>query len=187
MKTHAVRSHMEGLSSENATTKYSSVRELLTIAEDRPETLYPHLDFFVKLLHSDNKILKWTAIDVVGSVAKIDKQEKLAGLINPMFNFLKSGELITANHAISALGAIAGEKPEYQKKITRELLQIEEYKFETEECRNIAIGKVILALGSYLDSIPPHSKVMEFVQRQTRNSRPATKKKAEELMKKINR
>lgn len=67
--------------------------------------------------------------------------------------FLKSGKLITANNAILALSEIARNNPEYLDKIIKELLKIEDYNFETSECKNIAIGKILLALNKLKDQI----------------------------------
>ncbi len=108
-------------------------------------------------------------------------------MIGKLFNLLDSGELITANHAISALSNIALAKPQYQNKITGELLKVEHYNYDTDECRNIAVGKVILALGSYVGSLLGNKSVIEFTKRQTANARPATSKKAEHLLTKLSK
>jgi hypothetical protein len=46
------------------------------------------------------------------------------------------------------------------------------------ECRNIAIGKAILALEMFRDPANPGKAVLDFVGRQTGNSRRATANKA---------
>jgi len=63
-------------------------------------------------------------------------------------------------------------------------LKIEHYNYETDECRNIALGKVILAIGSYFDRLKDKKIVIEFVEQQTKNTRNATKKKAEKFLRK---
>jgi hypothetical protein len=86
-----------------------------------------------------------------------------------------------------ALSGIAIAKPQYQKQITKELLRVEHYDYDTDECRNIAIGKVIEAIGSYSGQLKDRKAVIEFARRQTRNTRNATRKKAERFLKKLSK
>lgn len=174
----------EELSSANPRVKYAAAKELLATAYKNPASLHPHFDFFEKLLDSDNKILRWTAIDILGHLAGLEKGDRTEKLNRRLFGFLRCGNLITANHAISALSDIASAHPRYRLEITRELLKVEHYTFDTEECRNIALGKVILAIGSYYDAKPEQAGVIEFVRRQTRNERNGTARKARAFLKK---
>ena len=176
---------LENLLSENPKVKYVFAKQLLSIAKENPKALYPRLDFFVNLLENENQIIKWTSIDIIGYLSKVDEKKKIDRLLQRLFGFLNSGKLITANHAIFALSEIAVNKPEYKDKITEELLKVEHYNYDITECRNIAIGKVILALGMYVDQIENKKSIVEFLQRQTNNTRNATKKKAQELLKSI--
>ena len=101
-----------------------------------------------------------------------------------LFGLLNAGNLITANHAIAALSDIALVKHEHRAKITDELLRVEHYNYETDECRNIAIGKATLAISTYFDKLEDKERTIEFVRRQTKNTRNATRKKAEQFLKK---
>ena len=179
--------NLEDLSSKNPKIKYSCIKNLLVVAENNPSSLYPQLDYFVELLGSENQILKWSAIEIIGYLSRVDEEKKVDKLIGKFFGFLNSGELITANHAILALSNIVIAKPRYQDKITDELMKVEHYKYDTDECRNIAIGKVILALQSYIGDLAEKKEIIKFAKRQTKNTRPATRKKAEQLLKKLNR
>lgn len=158
----------------------------MSIARESPEEIYSNFDFFEKLLDNENQILKWTAIDIIGYLAKIDEKSKIDKIMDKLYGFLSSGKLITANHAIFSLSLIAISKPEYREKITEEFLKVERNNYETIECRNIAIGKVILALDSYICDIRDKKPIVKFLKNQTNNTRNATKKKAEKLLKKIN-
>lgn len=172
------------LSSNDPKVKYSSAKKLTAFAKDNPSRLYPYFDSFIKLMDSKNNILKWNAIRIIGHLAKVDSEKKVDKLLNKLFWFLSSGNLILANNTIAALVEIALAKPEHQDEIMSILLKVEQYNYETNECRNIALGKVVLAL----DACPANTKnrkgVIEFVQRQTQNTRNATKKKAEQFLKK---
>jgi hypothetical protein len=166
--------------------KYPCAKNILNIAKRNPEEIYPNLDFFIELLDNENKILKWTAIDIIGALARVDKAKAIDKLMSKLFGLLNAGNMITAHHAISALTDISLAKPEYQAQISHELMKVEHYNYETEECRNISIGKVILAIGRYFDKLEDKETTLEFVRRQTQNTRNATKKKAEQFLKKYN-
>jgi len=185
MATSIQNINLIDLSSRNPKIKYGCARDLLAIAKGSPSELYPHIDHFVELLDSENSILRWTAIDVIGLLSKVDEEGKVDKLMGKLSGLLNTGNMITANHAIAALTDIAVSKPEFQNKITAELLKVEHYDYDTDECRNIALGKVILALGSYSDQLEDKKTVVEFVRRQTENTRNATRKKAEQFLRKV--
>ena len=175
------------LFSEDPKVKYPCAKSLLDVVKKDPERLYPDLDIFIDLLDSDNRILKWTAIDIIGSLAQVDSERVIDKLLGSIIKLLNTGNMITANHAITALTDIVLAKPEYRALINRELLKVENYSYETDECRNIAIGKVILAISSYSDKWEDRQATIDFVKRQTKNTRNATRKKAEQFLRKYAR
>lgn len=174
--------NLADLSSNDPKVKYGCAKNLLAVAKGNPAELYPHLDFWAELLDSENKIIRWTAIDIIGNLARVDRAKKIEALMGKLLALLNTGNMITANHAILALANIALARPEHRKKITDELLKVEGYNYDTDECRNIAMGTVIQAIDSYLDQLKDREAVIEFVRRQTQNSRHATKKKAEKFL-----
>lgn len=179
------KSDIDGLLAKNPKVKYGCAKRLLALAKENPTELYPHIDSFVALLDSENQIIKWTAIQVIGHLARVDEEKRIDRLIPKLVGLLDGGKLITANNAIFALAEIAYSKPEYRGKIVKELLRIENYNYDTVECRNVALGKVILALGRSRDEIGSNKEVLEFLERQTRNTRNATRKKAHKLLSQI--
>jgi len=185
MKSSTDKINLADLQSDSAEVKYCCARNIIAIAKENPARLYPDIGTFIKLLDGDNNVLKWTAIIIIGNLARVDKDKKVDQLISRLVGFLNAGKLITANNATMALASIAIAKPQYQKQITKELLKVEHYEYDTDECRNIAIGKVIEAIGSYSTQLQDKKAVIEFAQRQTENTRNATKKKAERLLNKL--
>jgi hypothetical protein len=179
--------NFDELMSKDPKVKYSRAKQLQAIARENPAELYPHLEFFVKLMDNENRILKWTAIDIIGALARVDNARTIDKLMSRLFGLLSAGNLITANHAIAALADIALAKPEHQAEITDELLKVEHYDYDTDECQNIAIGKVILAISRYFDRLDDKEAVIEFARRQTENTRNATRKKAEQFLRKYAR
>ncbi len=177
--------NLNDFSSTNTRVRYACAKQAIAISKDNPSDLYPDFDFFVKLLDSPNNIFKWTAIQVIGNLSKVDKKKKVDKLLPRLIDFLNCGKMITANNTILSLSEIASHKPEYQNRIISELLKVENYNYETAECKNIALGKVILAFGKFKDQIKDKKEVLDFLERQTENTRNATRGKANELLDKL--
>lgn len=171
-----------GVSSENPRIKFRSAKVLRIISKKNPELLYSKIDFFVDLLGSENNIIKWNAMDTLANLAIVDSN-KFDKIFKKFYGLLYEGSLITASHVVDNSGKIAGAKPNLQSKITNELLKIEKIPLPTEECKNILLGKTIVAFDMYFDQIQ-NKEVISFVKRQLTNSRNATKVKAEKFLNK---
>jgi hypothetical protein len=78
---------------------------------------------------------------------------------------------------------IAQAKPHLADRIAAEVLKVGKARYQTAECRNVAIGHAILALGDILPLLREPAPIVRFVRTQIRNSRPATRKKAEQFLK----
>jgi hypothetical protein len=119
MKSSTAKINLADLSSSDPKVKYCCAKNLIAVAKENPASIYPHIDTFVKLLDGDNNVLKWTAIIIIGNLARVDKEKKVDRLIGRLVGFLNAGKLITANNATMALATIAIAKPQYQRKSTR--------------------------------------------------------------------
>ncbi len=168
--------------SKTARIKYASTKKAIAISKEDPGKLYPDFDFFVELLNDENQIIKWTALQVIGNLSKVDKKKKVDKLLLRLIGFLNCGKMITANNTILALSEIALNKPEYQEKIFKELIKVEHYNYDTLECRNVALGKVISALSKFKEEIKDQKDILEFLKRQTNNTRVPVKKRAMKLL-----
>lgn len=183
LKNKKVSDLINNLFSDNATLKYQSSKALIDLSENDPMKVYSEFDKFTRLFENENNILKWTGIIIIGNLAKIDINNKIDKIMPDLFSLLNTGKMITAGNASQALAKIAKAKPNFQEKITQELLKVEKYKYDTHECENIACGHVIEAFEFYLGK--PGNKVISFAKRQTKNPRIATAKKAQEYLKSI--
>lgn len=175
----------ENLKSIDPNIKYGFTRELLKIGKESPEKLYKYFDKIATMIESENTIIKWTGIDLIGYMSSVDKRNKVDAYIPALKKFLHSGNLITCNKAVFSLGLIAKHKNKYRKKILDELLKIENDKFDTGECKNIAKGKVLETLLLFTEDISKNDSMIEFIIRETANTRNATSKKAFKLLDKI--
>lgn len=177
--------NLDKLKSPDPKIKYGFAKELLKTGAETPEQLYSHFDSLTTLLNDKNNILKWTGIDLVGYLSAVDENDKTDKQISVLKKFLHGGHLITCNHAIFALGLIAQNKPKNRTKIIKEFLLIDKDNFDTEECKNIAKGKVLKVFSQLLTDIKDNKEVIHFIQKATNNKRNSTKKKAIQLKNKL--
>jgi hypothetical protein len=174
----------EGLNVDKAAVRYGCEKILRLISETKPSVLYPHIDIFLHLLDSENNILKWGAIQVVGNLATVDSEGKIDRILEKFLSPIRGPVMITAGNTLIGAAKIVCAKPALAGKIVREMLKVEQANYKTPECRNIAIGHAINALDLCWMQIPDKQLVVEFIQRQLNNSRNATKQKAETALKK---
>lgn len=178
----------EGISSPNPRVKYGCAKILSNISEEAPEKLYAQMDFFIELLDGHEKILKWNALDVLANLARIDAEKKFDRIFPKYYGFLRDEAMITVGHVIDNSGKIAKAKPYLARRITNELLRVEKISLTphlTQECKNILLGKTIVAFQTYLDQIECKDDVVAFAKRQLRNSRNATRVKAEKFLRQV--
>jgi predicted house-cleaning noncanonical NTP pyrophosphatase (MazG superfamily) len=178
-----IRELFDGTTSNKASVKFGTTKILRIISEQKPKLLYPHMDFFIELMNSQNQILKWNAMDIIANLTKIDSENKFDEIFNDYYKLISDDVMITAGHVVDNSGKIVAAKPHLQTEISKKLLTVESTKL-SDECRNILIGKAILAFGTYFESIENKDQIISFVERQLKNSRKATKNKAEKFLKK---
>lgn len=174
--------NLDKLNSTDPKVKYGFAKELLEIAATTPALLYGDYDALIVLAKEKNNILKWTGIDLIGHLSSVDKEDKTDRYIPLLFKLLHGGHLITSNHAIFSLGHIAQNKPSYKDKIIAELIRVSHDSFDTEECRNIATGKVLDVFKQLMEDIKGNKSVLDFIQKATLNERNSTKQKAVRLL-----
>lgn len=103
--------------SEKAQTKYCCAKNAIALSKENPEKLYPEFNFFLQFLLSENHVLKWTAIIIIGNLARVDDKNKIDKIIPVFFSFLEDKNMITACNAMKALVNIAKKKMRYREKI----------------------------------------------------------------------
>ncbi len=175
---------LSGLSAPDS-SKLARAKALNLLSERHPESLYLHYDFFVCLLDDPHRILKWNAIIILGNLAGVDSQRRFDTVFSAYFRHLRDGDLITAANLVGAAGKIARARPDLAGRITSEILDVEVIPLPTSECREIARGKALMAFGDNIDTFRGDSRVGEFARKCLGSRRPATRKKAEALIKKL--
>ncbi len=177
---------IEGMESTKGDVKFGSTKILRLISEQNPKILYPHMDFFIALLDSDNNILKWNAQDIIANLLEVDTEKKFDDIFEKYYSYISDDVMITAGHVVDNSGKIALARPEFQNEISEHLLSVEKPN-RNQECRNILVGKAILAFEKYFDQVNPQQRdrIITFVKKHLNNSRIATKNKAEKFLEKV--
>lgn len=173
-----------GLQASEASIKYGSNKVLIIISEKNPAVLYPKLDFFIAHLDSENNFLKWGAIEIIANLCKVDSIHHFENIFNKYFSPIEGHQMITAANTIKAAVKIALNKHNLVEKISQEILKVEKADYETTECNNIVIGQAIKSLDELFPQLKSKKPVFDFVKRQLKNKRPATRKKAETFINK---
>jgi hypothetical protein len=173
-----------GLDAPAARVKYSSLKGLRRLSQEAPQSLYPDFEKFVRLLDHPNSIFRWNAAHILANLARVDRSHKLAPLLGRFLKPIRGPQMIGAANVIQAAAVIAAAQPRLADKLAAGILTVGQAKYETEECRNVAIGHAIQSLDRFFESIPRQRAVLGFVRRQLGNPRPATRRKAERFLKK---
>lgn len=116
------------------------------------------------------------------------QKNKFDEIFKKYHSFLSADSMITVAHVVDNSGKIAKARPHLAQRIASELLKLEKIPTKpqpTQECKNILLGKIILAFDMYFDQIENKDDMISFVKRQGNNTRNATKVKAEKFLKKI--
>jgi hypothetical protein len=173
-----------GLQADEARIKYGSNKVLIIISEKNPSVIYPKLDFFISQLNSNNNFLKWGAIDIIANLCRVDSKHHFESIFEKYISPIHGHQMITAANTIKAANKIAGIKHNLIEKLAEEIMSVENTDYETEECNNIVIGQAIKTLDDLFPKLKSKKPVFDFVQRQLKNRRPATRKKAETFIRK---
>lgn len=172
----------DGLGAKAAGIKYGCAKVLRVISDTNPELLYPRFDLFADFLDGDNKIMQWQAIYVIANLASVDSRNRFDKIFDRYFSPIPGPVLITAANVIGVAAKIALARPEMSDRITAEILKVGRAKYQTAECRNVALGGAIESFDQFFDQIKDKKPVVGFVKRQLKNTRNATRKKAERFL-----
>lgn len=175
---------IEGLNAGKAATKYGCAKVLRIISVKRPDVLYPHIELFTEFLDSNNNVIKWEGIHLIGNLAVVDTEKKIDEILDKYLEPISGPVMITAANTIRGSAKIACAKTYLADKITTGILKVEHAEYKTYECRNIALGHAIDSFDMIFDRIECNKPVLEMIRKQLNNDRNSTRKKAEKFLKK---
>ena len=168
---------------ESPEVKYGRAKAQRKMSEESPELLYPRFDEFVRDFEGDNTILRWNATRILGNLAAVDRENRLDAILDRFLAPITGHEMVGAANVIVAAAQIAAAKPHLADKIAAAILKVEKATYKTPECRNVAIGHAIRSFDQFFGLLKDPRPVLEFASRQLKNRRPATRKKAEQFLK----
>ena len=174
---------LDNAASDKAVIKYKSLKVLTLLSEQQSELLYPKWDFFVKLLDNENTFLRVIGATTIAHLTRVDTKNKFEKIFDKYYSLLEDESMINAANIAGRSGIIAKAKPHLQSKITNKLFEIDKT-HHSSECKNIIKGKAILSFNEYIDEFEDKEEIIKFVKKELNNTRSATRKKAEKLLKK---
>lgn len=175
---------MEYIGHPKAEIWFGAAKTLLLLSEQIPELIYPHFEFYYKMISSPNQILKWTGMDITSNLVAVDYKKHLdQDILTKFYSLLKDESLITAGHAIQGLQKIALSHPEFNEEIVSELIKANEV-IRKSECMNIVTGQLIDAFSKLFAQSTDKKSILELVTHGVKSSRNGTKIKAEKFLKK---
>jgi hypothetical protein len=173
---------IDALGSISPRIRFAASKLLRLVSERSPEVVYPHFETFMRLLHDKNSILRWNAMLTLGNLAAADRERKLDAILDAYLAPISGRSLIDAANTIRGASAIAHAKPYLADEIARAILAVEKARYSTRECRNVAIGHAVTALGEFFPSLYNQDMVLSFVRRHKKNPRRATSDKARKFL-----
>ncbi len=114
----------------------------------------------------------------------VDSEGKIDRILDKYLQPISGHVMITAANVIAGAGKIARAKPHLADKIARALLRVEKANYQTDECRNVALGHTVASLDLFFEHVDKPQPVMEFVKRQLHNRRNAVRVRAAKFLKK---
>lgn len=171
---------------DKGTARFAAAKKLQLISRSDPSLLYDDYEVFAKLLDSSSSVLLWNGIIILSYLAAVDTGRRFDGVFDNYYGHLWDGKLVTAANILAGSGRIARCRPDLAERITAELLKVDDIPLPTAECREVARNHVLSSFAEYLPALKTHRPAQDFIARCAGSHRPAAKKRAEELLDKIN-
>jgi hypothetical protein len=150
------------------------------ISENSPDFLYPHWDFFVNHMRSENNYHITHAIIIISNLTAVDVQKKFEDILDEFFDNLKSDKTIVPMYLLKYSSIIVNYKPYLEDKITNILIDIE--KIHPGKQIELIKSAVIESFSTYFNESKNKEKIIDFVKKQINSPSPKTKKTAKEFL-----
>ena len=182
VKAEVVPDLLRGLCAKAGRVRMACIKDLERLSRNSPEILYPWFDRFVELLDSENSILRWNATRILANLAPVDKEAKLDAILEKFLAPIRGSQMIAAAVTLQSAPTLVRAKPYLAERVALAMLGVARARYQTEECRNVALGHAIEAFGRMFDLVPDQGRVQRLVRTQRNNTRAGTRKRAEEFL-----
>jgi hypothetical protein len=112
------------LSNSLKAQRHDAIKVLYEVGERRPELIVRHTSLFLKLLRHPDNPMKWGAMSALSAISRV-APAKLAGHLVDIVNAMDEGTVITRDHGVYILCAVAKLKNHYAGSVALLFEQIE--------------------------------------------------------------
>ncbi|MBN2529663.1 MAG: hypothetical protein JXR76_24955 [Deltaproteobacteria bacterium] len=129
------------------------------VSEKFPEQVYPHVKVFIDNIDErQKKVLRWEAVCVLGSLARVDKGGIIVPVIPKIKMHLRDKSIVLAGHAVRALSKMAVAYPDHTMDIFNALTTA------ADAFPGNKIGFVIEAMAPIIELNRINDEIRSFVQ-----------------------
>jgi hypothetical protein len=101
---------VENLANRDRNIQADSIKTLYEIGERAPSLIAPHCQSFLGLLHHRNNRLVWGAMHALHAIA-LERPRELIAALPAILEVADRGSVITRDHAVGILAALASIEP----------------------------------------------------------------------------
>jgi len=178
---------LKGISSPKPAIRYGCAKILMDLSKEKPEQLYPYMDFFISLLESKYRILTWNAIIIIANLTKVDTENKFDDIFEKYYSLLDNEYMVTVANVVGNSGKIALAKPHLTNQIVEKLLMVEKISTTphlSSECKRVIAEHTIKTFDLFFPQITQKEKVFSFVKKHLKSSRKTLRIESENFLNK---
>ena len=170
---------VDNLGEKNETLRYNSFLVLNTIAEEKPEILYPYWDTFLRFMKSEKVLHILAGIELISRLVAADTANRFEEIADDYFNLVNHPNVIPVRYILLNCWRIGIERPQYVPKIKTLILSIDGL---NQEHKGLLKGDGIIAFSRLWDLVEDKQEIVEFVKNQLDSESPKTIKEAKRFL-----
>lgn len=165
------------------TIRENSFKALMLLCEKHPDRLFPHWDYLIGLLQSNNSYSKYAALYIIAAIVPADKQGLFDKVFDIYYGLLDDRSIMVAAHIAGRSGKIARAQPALQSKITGRLLDIDKTHFDPGR-QDLIKPYIIESFEEYFEQSQDKASILAFVRQQVDCKSPKARKLAKAFLEK---
>ena len=115
---------ISGLSCGDSRVENGCAELASLVAEEFPNLVYPYVQLFIGNINAREKVIRWEAVCVLGSLAAVDANKVIVPFIPRISTHLRDKSIVLAGHALRALSKMAVAYPEKSRDIFEEFIAV---------------------------------------------------------------
>ena len=146
---------IDNLNEKKETIRYNSVKILTSIAEEKPEKIYPYWNNFMEQLYSQNIYHILTAIILISRLVIVDQKNLFPQLEDDFFDIMFHDNVIPVRYLLLNIWWIGKARPEYIPRIKELLFSVDKIK---QEHKGLLKGDALLAFAELWDLLDHNTR-----------------------------